>query len=220
MKKRTSIWWIGLLGVLLLASGRQPARAQYQLDLRPESRLWIEGTSTVNAFTCTSEAVEGYGMLVSTASNTQRVSTAPKAAASQAEVVVPVESFDCGKSRMNRDFYKAMKAEAHPLIRYELEYADIISRPTSEDGLYQLRVVGRLTIAGNEKSITTTLYGQRLPNGRYHVEGSQPLLMTSFGIDPPSAMLGLVKAHDRILVRFDLVAESITTKTTTVNATQ
>jgi hypothetical protein len=30
--------------------------------------------------------------------------------------------------------------------------------------------------------------------------------MTDFGIDPPSGLLGAVRAHDRITVRFELAA--------------
>lgn len=222
MKTRIAIWSLLVLGMLLLVGSVQTTHAQRQLALSSESKLWIDGTSTVNAFTCSSKAPEGYGVLKSDANRALQASTASVESSTLAELVVPVESFDCGKSRMNRDFYDALKADAHPLIRYELEYADVVSRPEDENGFYQLRAVGRIIIAGAERTVTTTLLAQRSDDGRYHVEGSQQLLMSTFGIDPPTALLGLVRAHDRIEVHFDLVAESIASQTisSTTNATQ
>ncbi len=218
MKTRTTILF--MLAVLLLGTSGQTAEAQQKLRLMAGSQLWIEGTSTLNTFQCRSEAVEGVGLLEPTTGTAQHASATPHTRTARAEVIVAVATFDCGKRRMNRDFYAAMKGKAHPVIRYELKYADVLSRPPQEDGLYRLRVVGRLTIAGTERSITTTLWGRRLADDRYRLEGNHRLLMSTFGIDPPTALMGLVRTHDRILVRFNLVAAAQTTQSTTTHATQ
>jgi hypothetical protein len=63
-----------------------------------------------------------------------------------------------------------------------------------------------LTIAGTERLVSLTVQGQQRANGAYQATGSLPLLMSDFGIDPPTAMLGLIKAHDEITVRFKLIA--------------
>jgi hypothetical protein len=48
--------------------------------------------------------------------------------------------------------------------------------------------------------------GQQRADGTYQATGSLPLLMSDFGIDPPTAMFGLIKVHDQITVRFKLIA--------------
>jgi hypothetical protein len=62
--------------------------------------------------------------------------------------------------------------------------------------------------------------GWQPTDAQTQLTGKQRLLMSDFGIDPPTALLGLIRARDRILVRFDLVAVSVTTPTTTTHSTQ
>lgn len=193
-----------LLGALVLAGGWLATPPRHRLILAPESRLWIEGTSTVNAFTCRAAEVDGYGFLKDDAP----LAAANRAEAAQAggEVVVPVRSFDCGKRMMNRDFYDALKAKAHPQIRYSLESAEVLRPARVADAPFEIRATGRLEIAGAARRIVTTATGRRLAEGQYRIEGRQALLMRDFGVDPPTAFLGLIKARERIVVRFDLVA--------------
>jgi hypothetical protein len=42
---------------------------------------------------------------------------------------------------------------------------------------------------------------------RLHGQGSLQVRMTDFGVEPPTALFGLVKAHDDILIRFHLMAD-------------
>lgn len=182
-----------LLAALMLVG---TLSAQAQLTLTEESRFWIDGTSSVNSFTCESRAADGYGVLAGRNDVSQ----------AKVEVVLPVVSFDCGRQRMNEDFYNALEMKQHPTIRYLLDTAEVI---TSQSDRYTLRTTGRLTIAGEQQSVVLDVQAQRLPGGRFRAEGSKAMRMSDFGIEPPTAMLGLIKAHDRIVVRFDLIAQPL-----------
>ncbi|MGH9361260.1 MAG: hypothetical protein ACRD2T_05030, partial [Thermoanaerobaculia bacterium] len=46
--------------------------------------------------------------------------------------------------------------------------------------------------------------GERLGLGRYRITGALELKMTDFGIQPPTALMGLIRAGDGLRVRFDL----------------
>lgn len=192
-----------LLYVLLvltpLLSGAQMATSQIRLRLAEESQLWIEGSSSVNTFTCDAGTIDGTGFLETEAS--------PDSREAVAELTVPVQQFDCGKSRMNQDLYDALKAKTYPQIRFRLSKAELAA-PTTDTGAYPLplRVTGRLTIAGEERPVTLAVQGHQQPNGTYQATGSLPLLMSDFGVDPPTALLGLIKAHDAITVHFNLIA--------------
>jgi hypothetical protein len=61
-------------------------------------------------------------------------------------------------------------------------------------------------MAGSKRRITFFATGRQDGSGKLTGTGSVDLKMTDFGIDPPSALLGLVRAHDDIRVRFNLVA--------------
>jgi polyisoprenoid-binding protein YceI len=143
------------------------------------------------------------------------VSDRPSSSSAHALVLVPVASFDCGDKRMNRDFTAAMKAEAFPEISFELIKAAVFETAKNEETSLKIGITGRLSIAGTERTVALTISAWDLGDGRYRAQGHVPLRMSTFGVDPPSALLGLIKARDDILVRFDLVASMLT-----VNATE
>jgi hypothetical protein len=122
-------------------------------------------------------------------------------------IEVPVQTLDCGKDRMNRDLYDALKAEEHPDIRYCLESVEVLSRPEVKNGWYRLEATGRLEMAGQENTVSTTLRGLRASDGSYRIMGRFPVALSDFGIDPPTAMMGLIKVRDDMIVTFDVSAE-------------
>lgn len=185
---------ITLIGLFLLGGGRV-ADAQTLYELAPESRLWIDGSSTVNRFTCEADQADGQGLLGREVDQVEAL------------VRIPVEDFDCGNRRMNKDLYKAMRAQDHPHIVFDLNAVHMVADASMDDEP-TLRVVGELALAGTERVVEVEVEGEELEDGRLRATGSIALEMTDFGINPPSGLLGLVKAHDRILVRFDLVASS------------
>ncbi|NBC18616.1 MAG: YceI family protein [Bacteroidetes bacterium] len=199
MRRRRLAYSLATALVLLIVGSAQ-AQTQ-QITVRHGSTLQIDGTSSVNAFTCVAETVDGHGRLATTPA---RLASTERRQP-QAELTVPVHALDCGKDRMNEDLYEAIGASEHPTIRYRLDEADLLER-VGED-TYRLRTRGWLSLAGEERPIEMTVVGKRIGDGQYAVQGSKTLLMSDFGIDPPSALLGLIKAHDRIEVHFDLVAE-------------
>ena len=203
---RSTLAHVLLAALVVLTAGRVQAQSS-QMTLAPGSELRIEGTSTVNAFTCVAETMDGYGRLA--ASTPARRASLNDAQAAQAEISVPVQALDCGKKKMNEDLYEAMQAEDHPSIHYRLDDAEVIDQVG--DDQYRLRVRGGLRLAGTERPVEMTVVGKRIGEGTYAVEGSTALQMTDFGIEPPTALLGLIKAHDRIVVHFDLVAECMAT---------
>lgn len=182
-----------LLGALGPLAG---AAAQAQYTVGVPSQFWIDGTSTVSAFTCAASEVAGSGVVES-----------PAAArtALRAEVVIPVRSFDCGVRQMNRDLYEALKGQAFPAVRFTLRHAEVLPTPPYA-AWTPVRVWGTLDLAGAQRPVTLTAQGQRLPDGRVRLQGRHALRMTDFDIEPPTGLLGLVRAHDSITVRFDLVA--------------
>jgi len=188
---------LGALGLLL--APHTAAQAQY--TVRSASQFWIDGTSTVNSFTCAASEVAGFGSVDEEAMGDARQADL------RAEVVIPVRAFDCGVRQMNRDLYEALKGKAYPAVRFALRRAELLA----SDGRSEwtpVRVWGTITLAGEQRPVTVTARGQRLADGRVRIQGRHALRMTDFGIEPPTGLLGLVRAHDDIVVRFDLVASA------------
>ena len=167
-----------------------------RVEVQDGSRLWIEGASNVNEWTCEAGTMDGSAAIVQ-----ENGASQPSATLS-----VPVESFDCGRERMNRDFIEALKASDYPEIVYELTEAEVIEPSSAPDGWHLLRVRGKLTLAGSTRVVETEAWGRQTDEGTFRIRGNKALTMTEFGVKPPVALLGLVKAYDRIDVHFDLTA--------------
>ena len=176
-----------LAAVLVAAAGPPP-----RFVVQPGSRFWIDGTSTMGAYTCTATRAAGSG----TAEGPGRVA---------AEVAVPVRAFDCGQGRMNRDFYRALRAGDHPDIRIAVTHVEADAVPTT-GAWTRARATGTIRLAGVERPVVLQAEGQRQADGRLRVRGRHPFRMSDFGVTPPVGLLGLVRAHDGVVVRFDLVA--------------
>jgi hypothetical protein len=181
---------LALLGVLGLFAAT-PTTAQTQYQVGPASQFWIDGTSTVNSFTCAASEVAGFGAVEEL----------------NAEVVIPVRAFDCGVRQMNRDMYEALKGQAYPAVRFAIDSAEVLPAPPYAEWT-PVKAWGTITLAGEQRPVAVTAQGQRLDDGRVRIQGQHALRMTDFDIKPPTGLLGLVRAHDDIVVRFDLIASA------------
>lgn len=186
---------IVLLSVIAAATSAQ-APAQGRLALLSGSRVWIEGTSNVNAFTCEGNRITGQGAF---GGGGQEVS--------DLSVVVPVRSLDCGNRQMNKDLFTALKGAAHPRITFSL--SGLTTSGGSSASWQRARAAGQLQVAGISRPAQLDLQVRRLPDGRLQLRGSAALLMSDFGIEPPTAMLGLIKARNAFTVHVDLVAAGL-----------
>ena len=177
----------GALIATAAVSGAQMASPR-SLTLTRESRLWLEGTSTVRSFKCSATRVD-----VAVSAETTE---SPAAMVKNASLVVPVGQLDCGNKTMNEHMRKALKAEANPQITwkmtsYAVEGANVV-------------INGTLTIAGKENAIVLRGTGTA-ENGTIRFKGSKQFKMTEYGVKPPSLMLGTMKVGDPVTVSFDLV---------------
>lgn len=198
-RRRPGFWLgsaapLGAAGLLLAAAlGFAPAlpRPTYVLDAG--SRFQIEGTSTVGTWVCAAAA----GMSGDGAQTSRGVS---------ARLAVRVQAFDCGVARMTRDFRDALGAERHPEITFVLARAASPSADARPGTWVPVTAEGRLTLAGQTRTVTISTEGQHTPDGRVRLRGRHALRMTDFGVTPPTGLGGMVRARDRVTVVFDLVA--------------
>lgn len=176
-----------------------------EYKLESGSRLRLEGTATIGEYKCETRAIDGLGML---GRNTGRDSGSADSGLASDEVRVSmfVRSFECGKRAMNSDMYNAMKADSFPSIEYKLVHAEILTDSETVDSARTLDTVGELTIAGVTRLVGMSVRITRMSPRRFRVLGSKDLSMHDFGVTPPTALWGLIKADDKLVVSFDLVA--------------
>jgi hypothetical protein len=182
-----------LLGLLLGA----PVAAQGpRLPLLPESRVWIDGTSNKNDWTVKATELSGFVHL--------QVKDGALQIGGGSFTVVANRLVSEHGVIMDRLMYGALKSDAHPHIVYELASA---TATAGENGEYAVATQGRATIAGVTKDVAQTVTAERLPNGTIRFTGSQPVLMSEYGMRPPTAMFGALRTGNRVVVNFELVVK-------------
>lgn len=193
---------IGLLLVLSPALGGF-AGLRPRLELQPESRLWVEGTSNVRPFACEAKLLD-VQVEADQGAVAQRVVAGEKAVRTVI-VTVPSKSLDCdnGNKKMNEHMLKAIKAEEHPSIEFRLQSYELAHDGDSASAT----LGGTLKLGGIEKPVTIEAVARSASEGVLRVTGAYELRMTDYGMKPPKLMLGAFKVNDPVKVSFDLLLQ-------------
>lgn len=169
------------------------------LMLAPESRLRVEGTSTVRGYTCNAKEIGG---VVQIAPDVSQVKIpALGAAVRGVELEIPIGALDCGNGTMNDHMRKALQAKDNPTIRFRVASHEVT---VTEGGKARIEMAGDLTIAGTTKRITLSAVATPGADGQIQIGGSKEIDMTEYGVAPPRLMMGTMKVHDRVVVHFDI----------------
>ncbi len=164
------------------------------------SRLTIEGSSNVNKFTCACNEQFPKSTL-----RFDLLEGGKSARFSNAGLNIRTKSLDCGNSQMNKDMYKTLRADQHPNIRIDLTRAQLQEATAlSANEWTTLKATSSLTIAGVSKPVVFDVKAKRIAPDRIRLTTAREVLMTDFGIDPPTAMLGLIKVNNTIRINMDL----------------
>ena len=201
MKLNLKLIIILMIGFILVSGFIKAQNIEIKYVTQAGSKLWIDGTSTIDSFTCSTHQVNGYADIKTGSDINDNTLGRDKV-----EVTVPVFTLDCGKSIMNDDMYNAMKANKFPMIKYELIKANIAPRLDSTAGRFTLETYGYLTIAGVTNKVDININVERLHDGCFRLTGKKPLSMLDYKIIPPSHFFGLIRAHDQLVVNFDIIA--------------
>ena len=178
--------FIIILGISLLPAG---VFAQYELQTS-SSKVEIDGTSTLHDWTITAEEMNGKAS-IETGNGLEGIKSL--------SFTVVVDGLKSGKGGMDKNTYNALNEDDYPNISYVLTKVNSINSTGSNT--YKVSTTGTLDIAGTKKSInmdvTATVSGTTVK-----FEGEYPMKMTTFNVEPPTAMLGTIKTGDEVNIRF------------------
>ena len=188
---------IKLITIVLLSSIvlGNVAYAQTKLSAR-SAKISLSGNSTMHKWSSNVTKVAFSGDFGLAEGNLAKINAA----------VVKIETKSI-KSHNDSDLmdertHKTLKADQFPNISYE--YTNTLSSDLNgKDGT--VKINGKLTIAGVTKPADLTLKVTTLANGDIQVKGSEVILMSTFGIKPPSFVAGTLKVEDKVNIAFDVV---------------
>ena len=188
-----------LAGMLMLMS-HTTAVDKKRFYIERGSRLYLEGTSNVNAFTCDCE-----DQYLQQTLEVER--SGGYAKFRNVELPMKSKSFNCHNRKIDADMQKALKADQHPYIRIAL--VDTWQDPKCLEGKckdwFDVQANVKITITNTTKLQTIAAKARMLGENRFQVRGHNAMQMSAFGIQPPEAMFGMIKVNDWITFHFDLI---------------
>lgn len=186
-----------LLVVLLFTAGTAFAQ-DITLTASESSSMIIDGDSNVHNWEAEATQVNGTLVLQNIESVTAENLT-PESFKSLS-LTIPVEGIDAESGGLKKNIHKYMKKDDYPNVTFELNNVTDIS---NQNGSLLITGNGVITATGNDYTadmqVTATVQ-----NGNIHFTGEKELLMTDFGIDPPTAVFGTIRSHDEVIIRFDV----------------
>jgi len=182
-----------LLSGLILAGTAAVAGAQSaKINLASTSSVTVEGTSNIHAWHATSSEL------------TSSIQMAlPLTAGSTVESVtlsLPVTSLKSGKGGLDKNLYKALKAEQNPTIVFVMKGY----RAEAKGDAFAAEVTGVLTVNGVEKDIVAQATMSGDAKAGLTAVGSATFKMTDFGVKPVTALMGTIRTGDQVTVKFAL----------------
>jgi len=160
-------------------------------SVAPNSTMTITGTSNLHDWETVVTTIKGYAVFNLESDGAVLIESA--------NLTFPVNSIQSEKGKkMDNLTYEALNAETYPEIKFKLTQARINE---TADGR-KADVDGMLTINGQTKSVH--FVADAANNTGLAWKGVVPLKMTTYGIDPPTALLGALKTGDDIEIHFEL----------------
>ncbi|MDZ7659068.1 YceI family protein [Fodinibius sp.] len=173
-------------------------------EILEKSTIQVEGTSTLHDWTSDVEEFSSYIKFNTAALEGDTLSNPVKSLS----LTIPVKSIESGKGGMNRRTYDALKSDDFPNIMFQMSSAELINADSAMTSI-ELNVEGNLTIAGTSKKISLPVTGTKQDDGSFKFTGEYEINMKDYNVDPPSAMLGTIKAGEVVTIPFEIyVAKS------------
>ncbi len=195
------------LSIIFLGLGGVQPSLYENIIIEEGGKIWIEGKAGIVNYKCEARQLSGVGEIQNVSNPTQNVD---REEAVRIKVNFPVQALDCGKEAMNEDMYDALKAEEFPMISYRLLNTSMMDKSrVDRDDWIKIRTQGIMTIAGVHHDTNVDVQGKLLTDNRFRVKGSKQIDMHDYGIEPPSALMGLIKADNKLTVHFDVTVRLI-----------
>jgi polyisoprenoid-binding protein YceI len=186
------------VAIAMSVAGGAIAVAQVPLAMA-SARITISGTSNIHAYTASTTAVRvTRAQLGGAVEATDLWANATRPGAVEAfEVAIPAAMLTSPRAGLDKNMHKALKVEQYPDITYRLVRLESV-------GAGVMKAIGILRIAGVEREVVLELKSRPTAAG-LAVSGETQLLMTDYGIKPPTAMLGMLKTDPKVTITFETV---------------
>lgn len=196
------------------------AAGSTSLRIVSPSSVTLTGSSNVNKWRCVGRTLSGDFQLPAAQEEVRREAEKLErsggklaidqevSSRSRLELVIPIQQLDCRNPIMESDLRRTLKAKKFPNIEFAFDH---LTDPLVYDcasNAYHARIAGTISLAGASRQLIVLLHGSRFED-RIRLRATIPTSMTAFGLQPPTALFGKIRANDALTVSFDLLLEMV-----------
>jgi polyisoprenoid-binding protein YceI len=190
-----SLWATVKVAIVMLMLSPQVIMAQtYKLNPGKDVLVKVNGTSNVHDWSMTATGIESQGTFKFNSRDEMIDVTALK-------FTVLAKSLKSEKSSMDSRTYKSINADVFPKINYQLTFATVTMVQANK---YSIQTTGNLTIAGKTQTISMKVTALVNADHSISCRGTEKIMLTDYGIAPPSFMLGAMKVGNDLTISFNL----------------
>lgn len=176
--------------------------ASDDLVAQPQSKIWVEGTSTIKAFQC--KVPEFTIRVQGTGAGAVSEVLAGQKGVRTVELSVPAAKIECGNGTMNEHMRTALKVTENPSITFALTSYDVAKGTDAVKGSMR----GSLALGGATHPIDISAVATDAGNGAMRIVGGYEVALSAYDLKRPSLMFGRIKVGDKVQVKFDFVFKS------------
>jgi len=169
------------------------------LNIQGQPQMHIDGEANVRSWDAAVEQVEGTLVMAEVEEMTLENLTADLF--KEMTLTIPVESIQSGSGGLTKNIHKYLHADDHPTITFTLNEVTDIS---VEGDSAMITASGVINANGVDSDVTMQVTASMNADGSINFQGEQELLMTSFDIDPPTAIFGTVRARDEMIISYNV----------------
>lgn len=196
MKRLLSI--LTIFGLMLSVQTIDAQNSDIQLSLDSGHEMIIDGTSNVRDWDADVKTVNATFVL--SQFDLSDLSSLTPDHFKTMELSIPVEDIESDSGRLTRNLQGYLEVDDHPYITFKMNGIDSVS---VNGNSAEITANGVINAAGVDHETTMNVTAT-INDGKVTFSGTQELLMTDFGIDPPTAMLGSIRARDEISIIYSL----------------
>ncbi|MFI5201449.1 MAG: YceI family protein [Candidatus Kapaibacterium sp.] len=188
-------WIRNVLGLALCLAISQAAIAQTSYKIGSTSVMNLKGTSSLRNWGMTADNFTG-------SANFKVDTDDHLVSITGFSLQVPVHNLKSTSRGIEKDAYKALKADKFEYVHFELTSASFIASGYEH---YLILLHGNLTMAGVTQATTLHASAAFNPDGTISCSGSLPLSFSKYDMVRPSFFLGAMKVNDAMTLDYSLL---------------
>jgi hypothetical protein len=161
-----------------------------------QSKLVIKGTSSVHNWEINVSEFNCDASLLNNENQVVKIS--------DVNFVCLVKNVKSDNKTMNNKTFEALKGDKFPQIKFISSESLTASTVGAASN-----VKGKITIAGKTNDAILQIQVVAENQNQINVKGETRLKMSDYGIDPPVAMMGVLKTGNEVVITYDFVFQKI-----------